>query len=134
MRGVSAMRIFPTTCVHLWTPYRMFFNSASSSRGHSPTALSVEVIPSDPAKKLGQRDVEPTREMRERGERWGDTARLHLPNILPFEVDAAALVSAELRHGEPALSPQRAEALAGPFQQQRLAGDRGGVAGRAQTP
>src|SRR5467141_3466544 len=72
--------------------------------------------------------------MRERGEGRRDTARLHLPHVLPFEVDAAALVGAELRHREPALAPQHAQALAGPSQQHGLPWYVGIHAGRHQTP
>jgi hypothetical protein len=47
--------------------------------------------------------------VRERGERWRDAAGLHLPHVLPLEVDAAALVGTELGHREPAPAPERAQ-------------------------
>jgi hypothetical protein len=103
------------------------FGPALAPRSGAATA-------SYPAEKLGQRDVEPTREVRERGERRRHPAGLHLPHVLALEVDAAALVGAELRHREPALPPHRTKALAGPLQQERLAGDVGIDAGRHQSP
>src|SRR5687767_3329780 len=72
--------------------------------------------------------------MRERRERRCDAPGLHLPHVLPLEIDAATLVGTELRHREPALAPHRAQTLAGALQEQRLAGDVGIDAGRHQSP
>src|SRR5688572_22446132 len=72
--------------------------------------------------------------MRERGERWRDPAGLHLPHVLPLEVNAAALVGAELRHREPTLPPDRAQTLAGALEQERLAWDVRIHARRHQSP
>src|SRR5678815_1471082 len=101
--------------------------ASSGSRSHPESA-------SDPAKQLRQRDVQATREVRERGERRRDAAGLHLPHVLPLEVDAAALVGAKLRHREPAFPTQDAQALTGALQQPWLAGHVGIDASRHQIP
>src|SRR5437773_7325272 len=41
--GVSARRIFPTTCVHMWTASSVSFHSAYGSAGHGPRSPSDEV-------------------------------------------------------------------------------------------
>src|SRR5438445_410279 len=43
----------------------------------------------DAPQQLGQRNIQTPREMAKRGERGSDTARFHLPDVLPLEVDDA---------------------------------------------
>src|SRR5207245_5619929 len=41
--GVGVLRVFPTTCVHMWTASSVSFHSAYGSDGHGPPPPSAEV-------------------------------------------------------------------------------------------
>src|SRR5713101_7644988 len=76
-----------------------------------------------PAEQVGQRNIQALSEMRESRERRRHATRLHLPHVLPLEIDDAFGARAELRHGESLLFSKLTDPLPHLPEEPRLARD-----------
>src|SRR5207237_10788290 len=77
----------------------------------------------DPLHQIGDADVQSLSEMGQSGERGSDPAGLHLPDILPLEIDHALGRRSELGHRQAPLLAKRADALSHLLQKARLSGN-----------